>query len=164
MRPGITYAVLLVAAFAIATDAAEETVFADIFSQYEAIRQVLIEDSTEGVAAHAAAIAAAADGLEQSFSAASAGVGPEDAAAIEAVLPEVVEGAKAVSAATDLDGTRDALAELTKPLVRWQELIDGPRPVVAYCPMVKKAWLQPDEAIGNPYAPNMLRCGEVVQR
>jgi hypothetical protein len=30
--------------------------------------------------------------------------------------------------------------------------------------MEKKAWLQPDEAIGNPYDPTMLRCGEVVQR
>jgi len=164
MRLGIKFAVMFVAAFTIVSDASEETVFADVFSHYEAIRLVLIEDSTDGVAAHAASIAAAAEGLEQSFSAASAGVGPEDAAAVEALLPEVVEGAKAVSAAKDLDSTRDALAELTKPLVRWQDLIEGPRPVVAYCPMVKKAWLQPDEAIGNPYAPSMLRCGEVVQR
>jgi hypothetical protein len=56
------------------------------------------------------------------------------------------------------------MAELTKPLVRWHALLEGSRPVVAYCPMVKKAWLQPDGAIGNPYAPSMLGCGEVVQR
>lgn len=28
----------------------------------------------------------------------------------------------------------------------------------------RRAGLRPDEAIGNPYAPSMLRCGEVVQR
>jgi hypothetical protein len=28
----------------------------------------------------------------------------------------------------------------------------------------RKSWLQPDEPIGNPYAPSMLRCGEVVAR
>ena len=47
---------------------------------------------------------------------------------------------------------------------RWHELVEGGKPVVAYCPMVEMAWLQPDEPIGNPYAPYMLRCGEVVQR
>ena len=69
-----------------------------------------------------------------------------------------------LAAAKDLDDARNALASLTKPLSRWQKLVNGPRPVVVYCPMEKKAWLQPDGPIGNPYAPSMLRCGEVVQR
>jgi hypothetical protein len=30
--------------------------------------------------------------------------------------------------------------------------------------METKARLQPDGEIGNPYAPYMVRCGEVVQR
>ena len=59
----------------------------------------------------------------------------------------------------------ERLAELTKPLVRWHELIEGPRPVVAYCPMYKRSWLQPsgDLEIGNPYG-GMPRCGEIVSR
>ena len=48
--------------------------------------------------------------------------------------------------------------------VRTDDPAPRDRPVVVYCPMEKKAWLQPDEAIGNPYVPSMLRCGEVVQR
>jgi len=83
---------------------------------------------------------------------------------VRPLLPEISEKATRVASASDLASVRGELAELTKPLVRWHELVEGSRPVVAYCPMEKKAWLQPDEAIGNPYAPYMLRCGEVVQR
>ena len=80
------------------------------------------------------------------------------------MLPHIENRALEVAAAGDLEDVRIELAELTKPLVRWHELVEGSPTVVAYCSMVKKAWLQPDEAIGNPYAPQMLRCGEVVQR
>ena len=102
--------------------------------------------------------------LTADFSPSAAAVSSDDAAAVRALLPEISNLAMKVAAAADLDTVRNEVAEMTKPLVRWHELIEGPRPVVAYCPMVKKAWIQPDEAIGNPYAPYMLRCGEVVQR
>lgn len=164
MRLGIRFTLFLVAVVAITTSAAEPTVFDGIFDQYESIRQVLIEDSTDGIAAHAAAIATAADGLEGDFSPGEAGVGPKDGETVERLLPEIVERANKLASAKGLEATRNEFAELTKPLVRWQHVIEGPRPMVAYCPMVKKAWLQPDEAISNPYAPSMLRCGEVVQR
>ncbi len=48
-----------------AIDAAENTAFATIFNHYEAIRQELIEDSTEGIAEHAEAIAKTARALER---------------------------------------------------------------------------------------------------
>ena len=144
--------------------AAEETAFVSIVNDYEAIRQVLIDDSTEGIAGHARSIASTAASLTADFSPSAAAVSSDDAAAVRALLPEISNLAMKVAAAADLDTVRNEVAEMTKPLVRWHELIEGPRPVVAYCPMVKKAWIQPDEAIGNPYAPYMLRCGEVVQR
>ncbi len=85
-------------------------------------------------------------------------------ATVKALLPEIENRATSGRRSSDLESVRNEMAELTKPLVRWHGLVEGSKPVVAYCPMVKKAWLQPDEAIGNPYAPYMLRCGEVVQR
>ena len=144
--------------------AAGDDEFAGIASQYELIRQALIEDSTEGVQERALAIQFTASRLARDFSAAAAGVAEKDAAAVRELLPEIIERAGTLVAADGIAAARAALAELTKPLVRYQALVKGPRPIVVYCPMVKKSWLQPDEAIGNPYDPSMLRCGEVVGR
>jgi hypothetical protein len=143
---------------------AGEHAFAGIASEYEEIRQALIQDSTEGVQERALAIQFTASRLSRSFSADAAGVAEKDAAAARALLPEITERAGRLAAAEGLAAVRSELAELTKPLVRYLPLVQGPRPIVVYCPMVKKSWLQPDEAIGNPYDPSMLRCGEVVGR
>lgn len=164
MRTGITLALVLVTVFATVNVAAEQTVFNEVSNHYEAIRQALIEESTDGLATHAQAIADAVAALARDFSAPAAGVSEDDAAAVKALLPEVTEKAEKLAAAEGLADTRQMLAALTQPLVRWQNLVEGPRPVVVYCAMEKKAWLQPDEPVGNPYAPSMLRCGDVVQR
>lgn len=161
-----TTALLLtvVAALGSAGAAAAETAFGDISTEYEAIRQALMKDSTASVREHAQAIQLIASRLSQNFSAASAGVGESDAPVVRQLLPEIIERSVALAAADGLAAIRTALAELTKPLVRYHRLVQGNRPVVAYCPMEKKSWIQPDQAIGNPYAPSMLRCGEIVQR
>jgi len=164
MRHAILTVLFIATTLVSAISAAEETAFVSIVSDYEAIRQVLIDDSTEGIADHARSIATTAASLAADFSPSAAAVSANNADAVRALLPEINDLASRVTAASDLDTIRNEVAEMTKPLVRWHELIEGPRPVVAYCPMVKKAWLQPDEAIGNPYAPYMLGCGEVVQR
>ena len=157
-------AILLATTSVIAVASTEDTVFPSVAAHYEAIRQALIEDSTDGVAGHAAAIAASARELRLDFNAAAAGVAAANAETVRALLPEIEERASRVATAGTLEMTRAELAELTKPLVRWHELVEGARPVVAYCSMEKRAWLQPEGPIGNPYAPFMLRCREVVQR
>ena len=144
--------------------AASERAFSVVFDHYEAIREALIENSTDAVSTHAKAIADEVSKLAAGFDAESAEVDPSDADAVQALLPEVRDKAEKLASAVGLAETREAFSGLTQPLVRWHKLVQGPRPVVVYCPMEKKAWLQPDEAIGNPYAPSMLRCGEVVQR
>lgn len=164
MKHGILGALLLATTFVSAIDAAEITAFATIVDHYEAIRLELIDDSTAGVTEHAEAIARTARALELNYSDTAAGVKTGSGDAVKALLPEIENRATKVAQSTDLETIRTGMAELTKPLVRWHDVVDGSRPVVAYCPMEKKAWLQPDEAIGNPYAPTMLRCGEVVQR
>ncbi len=164
MKHGILCALLLTTALLSGIEGAEITAFDTIADHYEAIRQVLIEDSTDGVARHAEAIAETAGALKRNYSDTAAGVKSGSGGTIKSLLPEIEKRALEVARATDLEAIRTEMAELTQPLVRWHELVDGQRPVVAYCSMAKRAWLQPDEAIGNPYAPYMLRCGEVVQR
>ncbi len=164
MRHAILSVLLVASSMVSGISAAEETAFVSIVSDYEAIRQVLIDNSTKGIADRARSIASTARSLAADFSLSAAAVSSDDGDAVRALLPKIADLALRVAAASDLETVRIEVAELTKPLVRWHELIEGPRPVVAYCPMIKKAWLQPDEAIGNPYAPHMLRCGEVVQR
>ena len=138
--------------------------FGEISGHYEAVRQALLKDSTDGVSEHARAIRAAAEVLQGDFSPERAGVSVADSEKARDLLPAVERGAGRLAAATGLENVRSAFAELTKPLVQWHALVEGARPVVAYCPMVRKPWLQPDEPIGNPYDPSMLRCGEVVAR
>jgi hypothetical protein len=143
---------------------AADNSFHEISAHYEAIRQSLMNDSTEGVTEHAAAIRDTALKLEATFSAGAAGVDADGAAAVQALLPEIIERSGRLAEAKGLKSVRAEFAELTKPLTRYHALVLGERPLVAYCPMEKKAWLQPDEQIGNPYDPSMLRCGDVVAR
>lgn len=164
MYPRTALLAIFVAVLGSAGAAAADPAFSGISSQYEAIRQALIKDSTAGIREHAQAIQSIASRLSQDFSAASAGVAESDARAVRELLPEIIERSGALAVADGLAAVRTAFAELTMPLVRYHRLVQGARPVVAYCPMEKKSWLQPDEAIGNPYAPSMLRCGEIVQR
>ena len=144
--------------------AAADSAFARMFTDYEAIRQALIQDSTAGVADRAGSIRSIALRLGENFDADVAGVAGRDAAAARELLPEIADRAGRLAGAQGLAAVRAELAELTKPMVRYHALVQGARPVVAYCPMERKAWLQPDEPIGNPYDPSMLRCGEVVAR
>jgi hypothetical protein len=164
MLPKTALAAMLVIVLGSAGAGAADTAFNAMFRDYEAIRHALMKDTTAGVREHAQAIQLIASRLSLDFSAASAGVAESDGPAVRELLPEVIERSGALAATDGLPAVRTALAELTKVLVRYHRLVQGDRPVVAYCPMEKKSWLQPDEAIGNPYAPSMLRCGEVVQR
>ena len=157
----VTFATLVLVA---GIGTAADNSFHEISAHYEAIRQSLMNDSTNGVIEHAMAIQGTARKLEADFSAAAAGVQADDAAAVQALLPEIIERSGQLAEAKGLKSVRAEFAELTKPLTRYHALVRGERPVVAYCPMEKKAWLQPDEPIGNPYDPSMLRCGNVVAR
>jgi hypothetical protein len=140
------------------------TEFAGISGHYEAIRQALMKDGTAAVSDHARSIRDLVSALRHDFTPTAAGVPSADSDRVRQLLPEVEQRAADLAAASGLDDVRAAFAELTKPLVRWQSMVAGNRPVVVYCPMEKRSWLQPDEPIGNPYAPSMLRCGEVVAR
>jgi len=143
---------------------AADGAFATMTRHYETVRLALLNDTLDGVAESARAIEITARELAADFDPELAGVPAESAEDAAALLPDVAETAQALAAADDLKAARDALGELTKPLVRYQKLTGATDVLVAYCPMAKKAWLQKDdETIGNPYyGQKMPGCGSFV--
>jgi Cu(I)/Ag(I) efflux system membrane fusion protein len=116
-----------------------------IVGSYLEIQTQLASDKTEGIKASATALAARAETLG-------------DAGA------PMVKTAKAVADAPDLKGAREAFGPLSDAVVAaakaegWKDLGDVK---LAYCPMVKRSWLQKDEKINNPYyGTAMATCGE----
>ncbi len=155
---------LLVLVPCVAPAAAEETTFSKILEHYDAARQTMVDDQFDGVPEHGRAIHAALEALAEDFSAAAAGVDSADAETVRELLPELTEAAGALAQASDLEAARDAFYTLSKPLVRYRAVAVGDLPVVAYCAMARRSWLQPEGDLGNPYyGQSMPRCGEVVE-
>jgi Protein of unknown function (DUF3347) len=116
-----------------------------IVGSYLEIHAQLAADKTEGIKAAAEAIAVRADGL-----------GAGGAA--------LAKAAKGLAAATDLKGAREAFGPLSDAVIAmgqeeaWK---DAGGVKVAFCPMVKRSWVQKEEKIRNPYyGSGMLECGE----
>lgn len=160
----LTAMALTVVALALPAAAAPGA-YTAMIDHYETVRTALLHDTLDGVADSARHLESTAKELAADYSADSAGVPAEAAEAAQALLPEIAAKASALAAAKDLAAARDALGELTKPLVRYQKLTGATDVVVAYCPMVKKSWLQKkdDETVGNPYyGQKMPGCGSFV--
>lgn len=95
-----------------------------------------------------AASAAAATGEDRSFA------------------ESLVNPAKRLAAETDARKIREAFGDLSDALLRyWRS--SGSHPGmdvhVAYCPMVKRHWLQEGRSIRNPYDPSMPGCGVIQE-
>ena len=80
----------------------------------------------------------------------------------------ILKAAKAMEEAADLRTAREAFGGLSDAVIAagtaegWKDLPDLR---VAYCPMVKKSWIQKDDAIKNPYyGSGMLTCGEIKKK
>lgn len=165
--PTTLAAALAVAVLAVPALAAEAPggAYATVVEHYQPVRDALLADSLDGISAHAKRIAAAARGLEADFSAAAAGVPAEKAAEVEALLPELAKAAAALAAADDLAAARAAFGDLSAALVPWHEAVPGVELAVAFCPMAKESWLQPEGELGNPYmGRKMAKCGKVVSK
>ncbi len=159
----LLFASMLVASASAADEGGESTAFDQVVEHYEATRLALTNDTTGDIAQHGKEITTILEQLAADWSPAAAGVRADMAEDVRSLLPELSEAAAALSAATSLDAARDAFYDLSKSLVRWRKAADGDKPVVAYCSMAKRSWLQPEGELGNPYyGQSMLRCGEVV--
>ncbi len=137
--------------------------FAVVVAHYETARLALLEDRSDGVAEQGGAIATALRTLRADFSTEAAGVDVDQGDAARSLMDELIVAADALAAAEDLTASRDAFFALSKPLVRFRAIATGDRPIVGYCPMAKKSWLQPRGELGNPYhGLAMAECGVVV--
>lgn len=140
-----------------------ETAFERIVYAYEAARIALINDTDEGVAERGREMVAVLDDLAADFSPQKAGIDAAQSGQVRSLLPVLRAAAASLAGASDLTASRDAFYELSKPLVRWRQAAVVEVPAVAYCPMAKRSWLQPEGDLSNPYyGQSMLTCGEIV--
>ena len=149
--------------------AAESSAFDRILASYEPIRLSLVQDTLEGTQPPARDLLATIEALSSDYDAEDAGVSAEQASTVEDLLGELAVAAEALVAAENLEAARDAFYDLSKPLVRYRAAllasgrVEGSLPVVAFCAMAKRSWLQPEGTLGNPYhGQSMAECGEVV--
>jgi hypothetical protein len=80
----------------------------------------------------------------------------------------IVKAAKALETAADLKTAREAFGGLSDAVIAagtaegWKDIPDLR---VAYCPMIRRSWIQKDDAIRNPYyGTGMLTCGEIKKK
>ncbi|HVR39358.1 MAG TPA: CusA/CzcA family heavy metal efflux RND transporter [Thermoanaerobaculia bacterium] len=104
-----------------------------LYPRYEAVRQSLIAQSLPDTKARANELAEIASG-------------------------DIATRARAIAEARDLQSARESFAQLSDAMIAR----DHDAAEIAYCPMVKHAWLQPKGPIENPYVDAEMRaCGEV---
>lgn len=116
-----------------------------IVGSYLEVHSQLATDRLDGVKAPATALA-------------------KQAAALGEPGAAMAKAARLVADATDLKAAREAFGPLSEAVIAsaksegWKDLGDVK---LAFCPMVKRSWLQKDEKIRNPYYGSaMLECGE----
>jgi hypothetical protein len=132
----------------VAVHAAAPDFVADVVGPYLTIQTALVNDDLTPVAA-------AAKALQQGAHALGA-----DGKALSAAA------AKAAAAKT-LDAARTAFGDLSTALIAYadQSKQAVPGKIVAYCPMVKKSWVQTDGTVANPYyGKAMATCGNSTRK
>ena len=84
-----------------------------------------------------------------------------EAAKLVATAKSIGTAAASISAAADINSARAAFGPLSDALITYGEEVGFGDLKVAYCPMVRKSWVQDNGAILNPfYGSMMLNCGE----
>ena len=116
-------------------------IIATLFPSYESARQALMTQNVPKIQSAAAALAKDARAAKQ---------------------PAVAAKAEALAKATSLPAAKTAFSALTDEMIRYRTAVKAKDPIVVYCSMEKKSWLQPKGAVVNPYVdPSMRSCGEV---
>jgi hypothetical protein len=114
-----------------------------LFTKYEATRQALLAGKIAKVQTAARSLAVAAQSSKQ---------------------PSVAARANELAKASTVAAARTSFAALSEEMIRYRSAAHAKEPVVVYCSMEKKSWLQPKGAITNPYLDASMRaCGEVRQ-
>jgi len=114
-----------------------------LFPSYESTRQALMTQNVPKIQSAAAALAKDARAAKQ------------DAVAAKA---------DALAKAASFPAAKSAFAALSDEMVHYRTAMKAREPIVVYCSMEKKSWLQPTGTVVNPYVdPSMRSCGEVRQ-
>ncbi len=115
-----------------------------IYSSYENVRQALLKDGVTDIQKTATELASVARSEKQK------------AIAVQAA---------ALAEATNVASARKVFAALSDEVIKFRAAGCCERPVVAYCAMEKKSWLQPaGTPISNPYLDGSMRtCGQIVK-
>jgi hypothetical protein len=118
--------------------------FSSMIDHAVQIQESLAADKMDGVSPNASSIATEAQALGK----------PGET---------IAAGAMELQKAKTIDQARTAFAPMSEALVSYleaQKQTPGNDVRVAYCPMIRKPWLQKDGAIRNPYyGASMLTCG-----
>jgi mono/diheme cytochrome c family protein len=130
-----------------ATSAVPAVKLTALVNPYLGIQRALNADSVEGVEAAARTIAS-------------------EAAKLGSGANSVRAAARAFGAGADLETARQAMGTLSDAIVEYARTFDaslGDDVNVAYCPMVRKSWLQAGDTIQNPYyGQAMSECGRIT--
>jgi hypothetical protein len=144
-----TFSAIACAALLAGTTLSASDAMKAIVGSYLEIHAALAADKMDGIQPAAKAIADIAGRM-----------GPDGAA--------IVTAAKPLQSAADVKAARAAFGDLSDAVIAaakadgWKDLPDAK---VAYCPMVKKSWVQTDAKIKNPYyGTAMSTCGEFKDR
>ena len=142
----------------------KQTAFEQLMEHYEPAREALTQDSMDGVTEQGRQIESILAELTAKWSVEAAGIQDDMSDEVRSLLPALGKASANLATAKDIESARDAFYELSKGLVRWRKAaVTDDKPVVAYCSMARRSWLQPAGDITNPYhGQSMPRCGEVV--
>jgi hypothetical protein len=99
---------------------------------------------------------------------ADAGQVAEAAAKLGADGASIAAAARELAATTSLPSARDAFGKLSDAVIAYADKAHaqtGDDVVTAYCPMVKKSWMQKGKQVHNPYlGRSMANCGEIKKK
>ena len=127
-----------------------------LVASYLELRQLLAQDTLDGVSEKLAAISQAAQPLTDSGN-----------AQVTALARDLADHAAARP--DDLDNARKSFEGISVAMIDLVKVIPPSDAVaetlyVAYCPMAKASWLQANDELANPYmGKKMLKCGEVKE-
>lgn len=122
-----------------------------ILVEYFKIQRALAQDTTKGVTEAAARIAELAQGIQANGAAAK-------------TVADIRTAAGQLKAES-LSAAREQFFALSKPLLEYlhQHYSGDSEYFRFYCGMARKAWVQEDDGIRNPYhGSEMLTCGERI--
>src|SRR3954466_11498571 len=122
-----------------------------IVEPYLAIQEALADDRTDGIKANAGKIATAATSLGAA------------AMKIDTSALQLSGSIGATESDTDIKAVRDRFGALSEAIDTYMTGLNWKLPegtAVAWCPMVKKPWIQRGDTLANPYyGKDMPTCG-----